>query len=138
MPKSDKLSPGAVKLLQEPQLAHFATVMSDGSPQVTPVWVDVEPDGSAILINTAAGRIKDKNAERNGEVAVSVTDSNDYYRLVNVRGTIVERTFEGADEHIDKMAQKYLGQEEYPWRQPDQRRVILKIKPHHVLERGTG
>ena len=137
MPRSDKLSPGGVKLLQEPQLAHFATVMADGSPQVTPVWVDVEADGGTILVNTAAGRVKDRNAERNGEVAVSVVDKNDAYRLVNVRGTIVERTFEGADDHIDKMAKKYLGRDKYPWRQPDQQRVILKIKPHHVLERGT-
>ena len=132
MPKADKLSPGAVKLLQEKQLAQLATVMADGSPQVTPVWVDVEPDGSTILINTGAGRVKDRNVERNQEVAVSVTDRNDYYRLVNVRGTIVERTFEGADEHIDKLAQKYLGQEKYPWRSPDEQRVSVKITAEKV------
>ncbi len=137
MPRSDKLSPGGTKLLQEAQLAHLATVLPDGSPQVTPVWVDVEPDGSFLLVNTADGRLKTRNVEQNPEVAVSVTDKDNYYRLVNVRGTIVDRIHEGADEHIDKMAQKYIGQEKYPWHQPGSTRVILKIKPHHVLERGT-
>ncbi len=137
MPRSDKLSPGGTKLLQEAQLAHLATVLPDGSPQVTPVWVDVEPDGSFLLVNTADGRLKTRNVEQNPEVAVSVTDKDNYYRLVNVRGTIVDRIHEGADEHIDRMAQKYTGQEKYPWHQPGSTRVILKIKPHHVLERGT-
>lgn len=137
MAKTDKLSPGAVKLLKEPQLAHLATVMADGAPQVTPVWVDVEDDGSLVLVNTGEGRVKDRNAERNPEVAVSVTDKDNYYRLVGIRGTIVERTYEGADAHIDMLAKKYLGQDKYPWHQPGQKRVIYKIKPHHVVERGT-
>lgn len=137
MPNADKLSPGAVKLLQEPQLAHIATVMSDGAPQVTPVWVDVEPDGSLVLINTGEGRVKDRNVERNPEIAVSVVDKDNYYRFAVVRGTIVERTNEGADAHIDALAKKYLGKDKYPWHQPGQKRVIYKIKPHHVLERGT-
>ena len=137
MPKADKLSPGAVKLLKEPQLAHLATVLSDGAPQVTPVWVDVEDDGSLVLVNTGEGRVKDRAVERNPEVAVSVTDKDNYYRLVGIRGTIVERTYEGANEHIDMLAKKYLGKDKYPWHQPGQKRVIYKIKPHHVVERGT-
>jgi PPOX class probable F420-dependent enzyme len=137
MPKADKLSPGAVKLLQEKQLAQLATVMKDGSPQVTPVWVDVEPDGSHILVNTAEGRVKSRNTERNPRVAVSVVDAQNPYRLAVVRGSIIERRHEGADQHIDRLAQKYLGQEKYPWRNPAEQRVILRIKPEHVIEQGV-
>lgn len=137
MPKSDKLSSGGVKLLQEPQLAQFATVMADGAPQITPVWVDVEPDGSHILINTAEGRLKTKNTSRNPDVAVSVVDSQNPWRYALVRGKVVAQVHEGADDHIDRMAQKYLGQEKYPFRRPDETRVILRIKPHHVLEQGV-
>ncbi|HEY0603210.1 MAG TPA: PPOX class F420-dependent oxidoreductase [Herpetosiphonaceae bacterium] len=137
MPKSDKLSSGGVKLLQEPQLAQFATVMADGAPQITPVWVDVEPDGSHILINTAEGRLKTKNTSRNPDVAVSVVDSQNPWRYAVVRGKVVEQVHDGADDHIDRMAQKYLGQEKYPFRRPDETRVILRIKPHHVLEQGV-
>lgn len=137
MPKSDKLSSGGVKLLQEPQLAQFATLMADGAPQITPVWVDVEPDGSHILINTAEGRLKTKNTSRNPDVAVSVVDSQNPWRYTVVRGKVVDQVHEGADEHIDRMAQKYLGQEKYPFRRPDETRVILRIKPHHVLEQGV-
>ena len=137
MPKAETLSPGAVTLLQEKQIAQLATTMKDGSPQVTPVWVDVEPDGSHILVNTAEGRVKTRNIERDPRVAVSVVDSQNPYRLAVVRGRIVERRHEGADQHIDKMAQKYLGQESYPWRNPQEQRVILRIKPEHVIEQGV-
>jgi PPOX class probable F420-dependent enzyme len=137
MPKTDRLSAGGVKLLQEPQLAHFVTLMADGSPQATPVWVDVEPDGSAILINTAEGRVKTKNVERDSRVAVSVADSANPWRYVLARGTIVERRHEGADAHIDRLAKKYLGKDEYPFRRAGEQRVTLVIKPHHVIELGT-
>jgi PPOX class probable F420-dependent enzyme len=137
MPKSDKLSSGGIQLLQEPQLAHFSTVMADGSPQITPVWIDVETDGSYILINTAEGRIKTRNTDRNPSVAVSVVDSQNPWRYVVVRGTVVERLHEGADDHIDRMAQKYLGEASYPFRRPDETRVVLRIKPQYVLEQGV-
>jgi PPOX class probable F420-dependent enzyme len=137
MPKADKLSPGAVKLLQEKQIAQLATTMKDGSPQVTPVWVDVEADGGHILVNTAEGRVKSRNTERDPRVAVSVVDAQNPYRLAVVRGRIVERRHEGADQHIDQMAQKYLGQEKYPWRNPQEQRVVLRIKPEHVIEQGV-
>jgi PPOX class probable F420-dependent enzyme len=137
MPQADRLSEGAVKLLQEKQLAHFATITSGDAPQITPVWVDVELDGSYVLINTAEGRFKTENIRRNPEVAVSVVDRANDWRYVVVRGTVVELRHEGADEHIDKMAQKYLGQETYPFRRSDEQRVILRIKPHHVLELGV-
>jgi PPOX class probable F420-dependent enzyme len=137
MPKADRLSQGGVKLLSEPHLAHFVTMMSDGSPQITPVWVDVEPDGSAILINTADGRVKTNNVARDPRVAVSVVDSGNPWRYVLARGTIVERRHEGADDQIDRLAFKYIGQEKYPFRRPDETRVTLVIKPHHVVELGT-
>lgn len=137
MPKTNRISAGGVTLLQEPQLAHFVTLMADGSPQVTPVWVDVEPDGSAILINTAEGRVKSNNIQRDNRVAVSVTDSSNAWRYVLVRGTIVERRHEGADAHIDRLAKKYLGKDEYPFRREGEQRVTLVIKPHNVIEMGT-
>ena len=137
MPKANALSPGGVKLLQEPQLAHFTTLMADGAPQTTPVWVDVEPDGGHVLINSADARLKMQNIERDPRVAVSVVDKGNDWRYALVRGTVVERRYEGADEHIDKLSQKYLGQETYPYRNPAERRVILRIRPDHVLEQGV-
>ncbi len=137
MPKADKLSPGAVKLLQEKQIANIVTLMSDGSPQITPVWVDVEPDGSHVLVNTADGRVKANNIERDPRVAISVVDSQNPWRYALVRGTIVERRHEGAADHIDKLAKKYMGKDKYPFHREDEQRVILRIKPHHVVELGV-
>lgn len=134
MPKADHLSPGAVTLLQEPQLAHFVTLMPDGSPQITPVWVDVEPDGSHILINTAAGRVKEKNVAQDNRVAVSVVDSKNPWRFTLVRGTVVEQRHEGARDHIDFLTKKYTGADKYTFGPPDEQRVIIRIKPQHVIE----
>jgi PPOX class probable F420-dependent enzyme len=121
-----KLSPQDVELLNEPQIANVATVMADGTPQVTPVWVDT--DGEHVLFNTAKGRVKHRNLVRNPKVAISVVDKNDPYRLVVLRGT-AEFIDEGADEHIDKLAKKYLGADTYPWRKEDEQRVIVKVTP---------
>src|SRR5690348_3361632 len=90
MPRADRLSPGGVKLLLEKQLAIIGTVMPDGSPQTTPVWVDVEADGSHILINTVAGHLKARNIERDSRVAVTVVDSQNAWRAVMIRGVVVE------------------------------------------------
>jgi PPOX class probable F420-dependent enzyme len=111
-------------------------MMPDGSPQITPVWVDVEPDGRHIMINTAAGRLKLQNIGHNPHIAVSVVDTHNAYRSVIVRGSVVDAITEGADNHIDPLSQKYLGHTYQ--RQPGQQRVILRIKPHHVLERGIA
>ncbi|MBB4905726.1 PPOX class F420-dependent oxidoreductase [Actinophytocola algeriensis] len=121
-----KLSPQELELLNEPQIATVATVMADGSPQLTPVWIDT--DGEAILFNTAKGRVKHRNLVRNPKVAVTVVDKDDFYRLVNVRGT-AEIVEEGADDHIDKLAKKYLGADSYPWRKADEQRVIVRVIP---------
>jgi PPOX class probable F420-dependent enzyme len=102
-----------------------------------PVWVDVEADGSTVLINTAAGRVKTENIERDPRVSVSVVDKGNDWRYALVRGRVVEQRIEGADAHIDAMAKKYLGQDSYPFRNAAEQRVILVIKPDHVIEQGT-
>ena len=138
MPRADRLSPGGVKLLQEKQLAIIATIMADGSPQTSPVWVDVEPDGSHILINTVVGHLKANNIDRDPRVAVTVVDSQNPWRSVVIRGTIVEKRGpdQGATEHIHMLARKYMGRDQYPLLEGETR-IILRIKPTHVFERGT-
>jgi PPOX class probable F420-dependent enzyme len=114
--------------------ASLATLMPDGSPQVTPVWVDLE--GDLVLVNTARGRQKDKNMRRDPRVAMAVIDPENPYRYLEIRGRIAEITEEGADPHIDKMAKKYLGADKYPYRQPSETRVIFKIQPERVNTMG--
>lgn len=105
--------------------AFIATVMPDGSPQVTPVWFDA--DDEHILINTAEGRVKDKNMRRRPRVALCLMDTSDPYRYLQIRGHVVERTYEGADGHIDRLSRKYHGR---PWvPHPGQKRVLYKIRP---------
>lgn len=129
------LSPGVKKLFQEPNFAHLATLMSDGSPQVTPVWVDVQDN--RILVNTAEGRLKPRNARRDPRVAISVVNPSNPYSFAAVRGRVVEVTADGADDHIDRMAKKYLGQDKYPFRRPDEQRLIMVIEPEHVASLMT-
>jgi PPOX class probable F420-dependent enzyme len=117
-------------LFKKKAFAHLATLMPDGKPQVTPVWVDY--DGHHVLINTAQGRQKDKNLQKDKRVALSILDPDNPYRYLEVRGRITERSVNGADAHIDAMALKYLGKDKYPFRQPNEVRVIYKIEPEHV------
>jgi PPOX class probable F420-dependent enzyme len=121
-------------LLKKKSFAHLATLMPGGRPQVTPVWVDY--DGRHVLINTAAGRQKDKNLERDGRVALSIIDPDNPYKYLEVRGHVVERTRNGAEEHIDAMAKKYLDKDKYPFRQPGEARVLFRIEPEHVTSMG--
>jgi PPOX class probable F420-dependent enzyme len=114
--------------------ANLATVMPDGSPQVTPVWFDY--DGECLRINSAKGRIKDKNMRRDSKVAVSIQDPDNAYRHLALRGTVEEITEEGADAHIDSLAKKYLGKDKYPFRGPGEVRVIYKIRPEKVSTMG--
>ncbi|MGY4680783.1 PPOX class F420-dependent oxidoreductase [Micromonospora aurantiaca (nom. illeg.)] len=127
------LSEEDLALLGEPQLAHVATIEADGTPHVTPVWVDT--DGEHIVFNTAKGRQKYLNMSRNPVIAVSVADKADDFRTLWIKGT-VEFVTEGADEHIDRMAKKYLGQDTYPWRRPGEERVIVRVTPTEKLGRG--
>lgn len=117
-------------LFQKRAFGHLATVMPDGSPQVTPVWVDY--DGKYILINTARGRQKDLNMQRNPRVALEVLDPDNPYRYLLIRGKVVDATEEGADEHIDKLAKKYTGSDRYQNRRQGEVRVIYKIEPLFV------
>ena len=121
-------------LFEKKAFASLATVMPDGSPQVTPVWVDY--DGNHVLVNSARGRQKDKNMERNPAVSLSIMDPDNPYRYLEVRGRVAEITEEGAEEHIDKMAKKYMGKDKYPFRQPGERRVLYKIEPEHTTQMG--
>ena len=107
--------------------AHLATLMADGSPQVTPVWCDF--DGTHIRVNSAKGRVKDKNMRRNKRVAFSVQDPDNPYRYLAVQGEVAEVTETDADAHIDALAKKYLGKDKYPFRAPSEVRVIYKILP---------
>ena len=95
-------------------------------------------DGEYILVNTAEGRQKPRNIRRDPRVAISVTKAGSPYTYAQVRGRVVEVTREGAEEHIDRLAKKYLGRDKYPWRQPGERRIILKIEPEHVSSMGEG
>ena len=121
-------------LLQKKAFANLATVNPDGSPQVTPVWFDV--DGEDIRINTARGRVKDRNLRRNAAVALAVMDPDNPYRYVQVRGRVNEVTESGADAHIDSLARKYMGVDTYPYRRPGEVRVIFKIRPERVQTMG--
>ena len=139
MPRGDRLSPSGISLLREKHLAILSTIMPDGSPQATPVWVDVEPDGRHILINTVVGHLKTRNIDRDPRVAVTVVDAENVFRSIVVRGTVVEKCGpdRGATDHINMLARKYMGRDRYPLRD-NEIRVILRIKPTHVLEGGTG
>lgn len=121
-------------LFQKKAFANLATLMPDGSPQVTPVWCDY--DGENVLINTAAGRVKDKNLQREPRVSLSILDPENPYRYLEVRGRVVERTLDGANDHINKMAKKYLGVDVYPWRSQSEVRVLYKIKPERTSAMG--
>jgi PPOX class probable F420-dependent enzyme len=132
---SAQLSSGVLKLFSEPNIGHVATVMPNGAPQVTPVWVDT--DGAHVIFNTAEGRQKTRNLQRNSKVAVSITDRANPYSYVTVRGHVVEVTRQGADDHIDKMAKKYINQDRYPYRRPGEQRIIVKILPEKVTGQGT-
>ena len=127
---SAALSQGIKKLFQEPNYAHVATLMADGSPQVTPVWVDIE--GDRILVNTSEGRVKPRNVRRDARVAISIIKQDNPYSSAYIRGRVTEMRHEGAKEHIDKLAKKYLGQDTYPYLQPEEQRVIMVIEPEHV------
>lgn len=121
-------------LFEKKAFASLATLMPDGTPQVTPVWVDF--DGTHVLVNSARGRRKDKNMEANPAVALSIQDPDNPYRYLEIRGRVDEITEAGADQHIDKMARKYMGVDTYPYRQPGEVRVLYKIRPERISKMG--
>lgn len=130
-----ELTEKAQELIDEPNFGYLATVNSDGSPQVSPVWVDRRD--ANIVINTATGRAKERNMQREPRVAISIANRENQYEKVDIRGRVVDRIGgEEADRHIDLMAQKYMGQDTYPWRQPGEERVLYVIEPERVDQMG--
>jgi PPOX class probable F420-dependent enzyme len=121
------------ELIRGKNFAHIATINGDGKPHIAIAWVDV--DGDEILLNSAAGRLWPRNLDRNPQVALTVTNQADPYQYLEVRGQLASTATEGALEHIDSMAQKYWGQDQFP-RHPGEQRVIFRIRPQRVRRRG--
>ena len=125
------ITPEIEKLLKGKNFASIATLMKNGSPQVSITWIDY--DGTYILVNTAEGRLKTNNAWRDSRVAIAVSEEGNPYNSVSIRGKVREYDYDEADEHIDKLAKQYFGLDKYPRQSPDEKRIILKIKPEKVF-----
>jgi PPOX class probable F420-dependent enzyme len=121
-------------ILGKKAFAQLATLMPDGAPHVAPVWFDY--DGENILVNTAKGRVKDRNMRRDPRVGMDILDPDNPYRHLSIRGRVVGITEQGADDHINKLAKKYIDKDLYPYRQPGEVRVIYKIHPEHTFVMG--
>jgi PPOX class probable F420-dependent enzyme len=129
-----------VKFFKGKNFGFLGTVNKDGSPQVTPTWIDIiekeeNEDGheEIILINTAMDRIKQRNVSRDPRVSISILDEDNPYSMVTIKGRVVEQTTAGADEHIDKLAKRYLDADRYPAHSPSIKRIILKVKPEKIF-----
>jgi PPOX class probable F420-dependent enzyme len=123
-----------VDLFEKQAFGNLGTLMKDGSPQVTPVWVDY--DGTHVRFNSAKGRVKDINIRRDPRVSISLQDPANPYRYLEIRGKVIEITEKGADDHINKLSQKYLGNPVYPYRKPGEVRVTYKIAAEKVSSMG--
>ena len=121
-------------LFNKRAFASLATRMPNDDVQVTPVWVDVE--NGTVIFNSARGRVKDKNVRRDPRVTLTLIDPDNPYRYLEVRGRVVDITEKGADQHIDKLAKKYLGVDKYPYAKPGEVRVLYRVKPEHVHAYG--
>jgi PPOX class probable F420-dependent enzyme len=121
------------EFLEQPYYATVTTIREDGSPHTTVVWVDVDEEG--VMFNTATGRAKPRHLERDPRVSITVIDPSNGYRWISVDGQ-AEITTEGADESIDKLAKKYLNEDKYPWHKPEEKRLIVRIRPEHVQAHG--
>ena len=131
---ADVLSEKARTLITRPVLASLATLNPDGSPQITPLWVDL--DGDDVVFNTAQGRKKARNLERDSRVAVTVIDPDDQYNVVAFRGTVTDVSTDGADAHIDSLAKKYLGVDSYPMRREGEVRIRVTVRTDHIAMQG--
>jgi PPOX class probable F420-dependent enzyme len=120
-----------IKLFSAKNLVFIATLMKDGSPQLSPVWANYE--NGFILVNTAEGRIKHKNILRDPRVAVSVTSNDNPLDMTTIRGIVIEIIPDYQYHHADKLTQQYMGRTNYPFKQPDEKRIIFKIKPEKVF-----
>jgi PPOX class probable F420-dependent enzyme len=127
-----KLSKEELQLLfRGRNLAFIATLSKDGSPHVTPVWAEMVDD--LILINTFESSAKNKHTTKDNRIALAIVEQNNPFNMASIKGRVIERTTEGADEHLKKLARKYLGIGKYFYRKPSHKRIILKIKPDKVL-----
>lgn len=120
-----------IKLFEGRNLVFIATIMNDGSPQLSPVWADY--DDGYILVNTAEGRIKHKNVLRDPRVAISVVNNNNPLDMTTIRGKVVEIISDDEYEHANKLTKKYMEKDKYPFRQPGEKRIIFKIIPEKVF-----
>jgi PPOX class probable F420-dependent enzyme len=130
---SKTLTESQREFLEQPYYAAVTTLREDGSPHTTVVWVDVDDQG--VMFNTATGRAKPRHLEHDPHASITVIDPSDGYRWITVDGR-TEITTEGADESIDKLAKKYLGQDKYPWHKPEEQRLIVRIRPEHIEAHG--
>lgn len=126
-----KLTERVIKLIDGKNFAYLATLLPDGSPHVTPMWVDHE--GDMLLMNTAIGRIKQRNITRDPRVSITIVDSNNPYDRIIIHGRVVSQAEQGADAHIDKLAKKYTGANKYQKTSPNEKRIIIKIEPLRIL-----
>ena len=126
------LTEPVIKIVKDKNFAFLGTIMKDGRPQVSPIWIDIDDNNNIILFNTAQGRIKHKNISRDPRVSLSLVDKNNPYSMVTIQGTVIEQTTIGADEHIDKLAKKYLNIDRYPSHSPSIKRLICKIRPEKM------
>ena len=126
-----KLTETAIKLIDGKNFAYLATLLPDGSPHVTPMWVDHE--GDMLLMNTAVGRVKQRNITRDPRVSITIVDSNNPYDRIIIHGRVVNQTEQGAETHIDKLAKKYTGANKYQKTSPNEKRIIIKIEPLQIL-----
>jgi PPOX class probable F420-dependent enzyme len=131
---ADVLSEKARALIARPVLASLATLNADGSPQITPLWIDL--DGDDVVFNTSQSRKKARNLERDGRVAVTVIDPDDTYNVVAFRGTVTEITTDGADAQVDAMAKKYLGVDSFPGRREGDARIRIIVRTDHIAMQG--
>jgi len=120
-----------IKLFEEPNLVFIATIMKDGSPQLSPVWADFKDEH--VLVNTAEGRIKHKNVLRDPRVAISVVNHNNPLDMTTIRGKVIDIIPDYEYKHANKLTKKYMGKEIYPFKQPGEKRIIFKILPEKVF-----
>ena len=132
---SSKIEGRSEELLRAKNFCNVATLRQDGSVHGVPVWVDVK-DGRPV-VNTAEGRVWPNNLARDPRVTMTVQNLENPYEYVEIRGRVAERTHEGADEHIDAMAKKYLSQDTYPYRQPGEVRLMITVEPDYVHLYGS-
>lgn len=132
---ADVLSDASKAVINKKVLAHIASVGPGGEPHVTPVWIDL--DGDDLIINTALGRAKARNLANDARVAVSITDPDNDYVVIAIRGTVTEFTTDGADAVIDKLAKKYMDLDSYPFRRPGEVRVTIRIRTDHIAQQLT-